>query len=181
MTPAYNSFLTDEVKAFIGVETEWSAYSDPISPSEVRRFVHAIMDDNPLYYDAAYARGTKYGEVVCPPLYFSFAFRRAHGTPDPLDRLKTDRDWDAYGGGGANRQALPRVPHGFQRMVNGGSEIDLYKRIRPGKRVRTKARYHDIRERIGRTGPMAIIIAETLFQDDDGDLIARARQTAIFR
>ena len=37
MTPAYKSFLTDEVKAFIGVETEWSAYSDPISPSEVRR------------------------------------------------------------------------------------------------------------------------------------------------
>ena len=73
------------------------------------------------------------------------------------------------------------MPHGFQRMVNGGSEIDLYKRIRPGKRVRTKARYHDIRERIGSTGPMAIIITETDFQDDDSDLIARARQTAIFR
>jgi hypothetical protein len=115
------------------------------------------------------------------PLYASFAFRRAHGTPDPLDRLKTDRDWDAYGGGGAYRQALPRVPHGFERMVNGGSEIDLYKRIRPGKRVRTKARYHDIRERVGRTGPMAIVITETIFQDDDGDLLARARQTAIFR
>ncbi len=183
MTAAYTSFLTDEVKAFIGVETEWSAYSDPIAPSEVRRFVHAIMDDNPVYYEAAYARGTKYGEVVCPPLYASFAFRRAHGTPDPLDRLKTDRDWDAYGGGGANRQALPRVPHGFQRMVNGGSEIDLYKRLRPGKRVRTKARYHDIRERLGRTGPMAIVITETIFEDDDGDgdVVARARQTAIFR
>ena len=181
MTTEYKSFLTDEVKAFIGVETEWSPYSEPISPSEVRRFVHAIMDDNPLYYDEAYARGTKYGEVVCPPLYASFAFRRRHGTPDPLDRLKTDRDWDAYSGGGTHRDALPRVPHGFKRMVNGGSEIDLYKRIRPGKRVRTKARYHDIRERIGSTGPMAIVITETIFQDDDGDLIARARQTAIFR
>jgi hypothetical protein len=53
--------------------------------------------------------------------------------------------------------------------------------MRPGKRVRTKARYQDIRERIGRTGPMAIVITETIFQGDDGDLIARARQTAIFR
>ena len=95
MTTQYKSFLTDEVKALIGVETEWSPYSEPISHSEVRRFVHAIMDDNAVYYDEAYARGTKYGEVVCPPLYASFAFRRAHGTPDPLDRLKTDRDWDA--------------------------------------------------------------------------------------
>lgn len=181
MTAAYKSFLTDEVKALIGVETEWSPYSEPISPSEVRRFVHAIMDDNPLYYDGGYARGTKYGDVVCPPLYVSFAFRRAHGTPDPLDRLKADRDWDAYGGGGIHRQALPRVPHGFQRMVNGGSEIDLYKRLQPGKRVRTKVRYHDIRERIGSKGPMAIVITETIFQDDGGDLIARARQTAIFR
>ena len=85
MTPAYQSFLTDEIKALIGVETEWSAYCEPISPSEVRRFVHAIMDDNPVYYDKAYAGGTKYREVVCPPLYCSFAFRRAHGTPDPLD------------------------------------------------------------------------------------------------
>lgn len=180
MTAAYTSFLTDEVKALIGVETEWSAYSEPISPSEVRRFVHAIMDDNPLYYDETCARATKYREVVCPPLYASFAFRRAHGTPDPLDRLKTDRDWDAYGGGG-NRQSLPRVPHGFVRMVNGGSEIDLYKRLRPGKRVRTKVRYHDIRERIGSKGPMAIVITETDFQDDEGDVVARARQTAIFR
>ena len=180
MTPGYQSFLTDEVKALIGVETEWSAYCDPISPSEGRRFVHAIMDDNPVYYDETYARDTKYKAVVCPPLYFSFAFRRAHGTPDPLDRFKTDRDWDAYGGG-ANRQALRRVPHGFQRMVNGGSEIDLCKRIRPGKRVRTKTRYHDIRERIGKTGPMAIVITETIYQDDDGDIVARARQTAIFR
>ena len=181
MTAEYKSFLTDDVKALIGAETEWSAYSEPISPSEVRRFVHAIMDDNPVYYDEAYARGTKYREVVCPPLYASFAFRRGHGTPDPLDRLETDRDWDAYGGGGAYRQALPRVPHGFQRMVNGGSEIDLYKRLRPGSRVRTKARYHDVRERIGSTGPMAVVITETIFQDDDGDLVARARQTAIFR
>lgn len=181
MTAEYESFLTDEVKDLIGVESAWSAYSEPISTSEVRRFVHAIVDDNPVYYDEVYARGTKYGEVVCPPLYASFAFRRAYGTPDPLDRLKTDRDWDAYGGGGAYRQVLPRVPHGFQRMVNGGSEIDLYKRLRPGKRVRTKVRYHDIRERIGKTGPMAIVITETMFQDDDGDLIARARQTAIFR
>lgn len=181
MTNAYQSFMTDEVKALIGVETEWGPYSEPISPSEVRRFVHAIMDDNPLYYDEAYARGTKYGEVVCPPLYASFAFRRAHGTPDPLDRLKTDRDWDAYGGGGSYRQVLPRVPHGFQRMVNGGAEIDLFKRICPGKRVRTKVRYHDIRERIGSKGPMAIVITETIFEDDDGDVVARARQTAIFR
>jgi len=180
MTTEYKSFLTDEVRALIGAETEWSAYSEPISHSEVRRFVHAIMDDNPLYHDEAFARGTKYGEVVCPPLYASFAFRRAHGTPDPLDRLKTDRDWDALGGG-AHRQSLPRVPHGFQRMVNGGSEIELHKRIRPGKRVRTKVRYHDIRERIGKTGPMAIVITETLFQDEDGDVVARARQTAIFR
>jgi hypothetical protein len=181
MTNDYQSFLTDEVKALIGVETEWSAYSEPIPASEVRRFVHAIMDDNPLYYDAAFARGTRYKEVVCPPLYAAFAFRRAPGTPDPLDRLKTDRDWDAYGGGGTYRQALPRVPHGFERMVNGGAEIDLFKRLHPGKRVRTKVRYHDIRERIGSKGPMAIVITETLFQDDDGDMVARARQTAIFR
>ena len=180
MTAEYQSFLTDEVKALIGVETEWSAYSEPISPSEVRRFVHAIMDDNPIYYDEAYARGTRYGGAVCPPLYAQFAFRRGHGTPDPLDRLKTDRDWDAYSGG-FHRQALPRVPHGFKRMVNGGSEVELFKRLRPGSRVRTKCRYHDIRERIGRSGPMAIVITETLFQDDEGDLVARARQTAIFR
>jgi glycerol-3-phosphate O-acyltransferase len=74
---------------------------------------------------------------------------------------------------------------GTERLVTLTGELDLLrsldKRMRPGKRVRTKARYHDIRERIGRTGPMAIVITETIFQDDDGDLIARARQTAIFR
>lgn len=181
MTSDYKSFLTDEIKSMIGTETEWGPYSDPISPSEVRRFVQAIMDDNPIYYDDAYAKGTRYGEVICPPLYTSFAFRRPHGAPDPLDRLKTDREWDALGGGINNQRALDAVPHGFPRMVNGGAEVELYKRIRPGKRVRSKARYHDIRERIGSTGPMALIVTETIYQDDDGDLLATVRQTSIYR
>lgn len=181
VTAEHRSFLTDEIKALIGTETEWGPYSEPISPSEVRRFVHAIMDDNPIYYDESYAAGTKYGGVICPPLYASFAFRRQHGHPDPLDRLKTDREWDALGGGANNPRQLPPVPHGFPRMVNGGAEVELHKRVKPGKRVRTKSRYCDIRERVGSTGAMCLIVTETLYQDDDGDLLASVRQTSIYR
>jgi hypothetical protein len=47
--------------------------------------------------------------------------------------------------------------------------------------VRSRARYHDIRERIGSSGQMCIIVTETEYEDDDGDILARVRQTSIYR
>lgn len=185
-TPQHSSFMTDEIRNMIGMETEWGPYCDPIPESEVRRFVHAVMDDNRIYYDEDYARPTKYGRVVCPPLFHSYS-RRGFGEPDSLDRLKTDPDWDALDQSGlastgvGPATGLPPVTHGFPRMVNGGLEIELFKRTYPGMRVRSKTRYHDISERVGRTGPMALITRETVYEDQAGDLISKVRQTSIYR
>ncbi|MDX1382120.1 MAG: MaoC family dehydratase N-terminal domain-containing protein [Thermoanaerobaculia bacterium] len=41
----------------------------------IRHYAHGIGDDNPLWCDPAYARGTRYGDVIAPPS-FLFACSR---------------------------------------------------------------------------------------------------------
>ena len=35
----------------------------------IRHYAHGIGDDNPLWCDPAYAKNTKYGDVIAPPSF----------------------------------------------------------------------------------------------------------------
>ena len=55
------TYITEEVRALIGKESEPITAFHAVESSEVRRFIQAIMDDDPIYWDAEYAKKTKYG------------------------------------------------------------------------------------------------------------------------
>ena len=48
--------ITDEVRAWIGLTTELMALPEEIAASDVRRYVEATGDTNPLWMDDAAAR-----------------------------------------------------------------------------------------------------------------------------
>jgi hypothetical protein len=52
MSPNY---ITSEVLALIGVQSEWVEIYHPVQESEVRRFFQAIMDPNPRSWDEQWA------------------------------------------------------------------------------------------------------------------------------
>src|SRR5215510_7850660 len=83
------SYITLEIKALIGMEGEPQTACEPVERSEVRRFAQAVMDDDPIFWDDTYARNTRYGAVVAPPLFPLFAHRRSPQAPDPLDTAAT--------------------------------------------------------------------------------------------
>ena len=82
------SALTDEVRAMIGVSAEKvEASLLGIEREGLRRFTQAIMDPDPRYWDEAFARTTRFGGIVTPPIYCTYLGRKTPaGVDDPVDR-----------------------------------------------------------------------------------------------
>lgn len=68
MTTTDETKLTPEVKAMIGVRSEFVEFSWwIIEKEELRRFNQALMDPDPRFWDEEFAKSTRYGEVITPP------------------------------------------------------------------------------------------------------------------
>jgi acyl dehydratase len=180
MEPAVNH-VTDEVRAFIGRESETIVATDEVELGAVRRFAQAIMDEDPNYWDAGVASASRFGGLITPPLYPLHAFRRASGTPDPLAAAAADPDYDGAGQGLAGRLGLPPLPLGLKRMLNGGNDVEIYALARSGDRIRARSRYLDIYQKEGRSGPLVFVIIETTYETTEGARLLVSRQTQVWR
>lgn len=145
-----NRIVTDEVRAHIGTRGEPRVYE--IERGAIRRFAEAIGDPNPLFNDEAAARDTRFGGMIAPP-----TFCRSLGSGIP--QIKLD---------------LP----GF-RALDGGSEWEYFRPIRPGDRITVQSRIADIRETAGRLGPMVFIAVETSYTNQFDQLCVTQRSTVI--
>ena len=72
------SALTPEVKAMIGVSAEKveASFEWGIEREGLRIFTQAIMDPDPRYWDEAFAKSTKFGAIITPPIYCTYIGRR---------------------------------------------------------------------------------------------------------
>ncbi len=149
-----DSVITDEMKNAIGVESEPSVYE--IEKEPIRRWAESIGDPNPLYRDEAYAKGKGYRGLVAPPAFIGqYAFAVKWGRP----------------------KASFKRP--FVRNLNGGSEYEFFKPICSGDVISATTKVADIRERDGRMGKMLIVVSETTYTNQDGDVVAKSRGTGI--
>ncbi len=152
--------------------------SAPLDADMLRRFVHAIMDDDPAYHDAATA---PHGVIEAPPLYPVHAMRSAAGALDPLESVARDPDADGTGDLASTLHGLPPVHGVFKRLLNGGNEIEFHRCLRIGERVVATPRYSSIELKHGRSGDMLLVVIETQFTIELGELLLTNRQTAIWR
>lgn len=165
---------------FIGLTGETRLSHAPLESDMLRRFVQATMDDDRLYFDEDYARSTRHGGIVAPPLYPVHAFKRLPGTPDPLAALIENPDADGSGAiGGA--QGLPPIPSPYKRLLNGGNEIEFYQCLRLGEKVYSTAKYHDVKLKDGKSGKMLFVVIETELRNERQELLLINRQTLIWR
>lgn len=174
------TYLTAEVKALIGMQGEPQTCWEPVERSEIRRFAQAIMDDDPIFWNEAHAKTTRYGTVVAPPLFPLFAHRRTPGSPDPLADAATDPDFDGFAGlmtTGLPPVHLPQLP----RLLNGGNEVELYQLPKLGDYLTARSKYVDIYEKTGRSGTMVFIVIETRYTNQDEALLMISRVTLIRR
>ena len=174
------TYITPEIKALIGLEGAPQTTCEPVERSEVRRFAQAVMDDDPIFWNDSYAKNTRYGSVVAPPLFPLFAHRRSPESPDPLDTASTDPDFDGFVGlltSGLPPVPLPMLP----RLLNGGNEVELYQLPSLGDHITARAKYADINEKTGRSGTMVFIVVETRYTNQHDDLLLISRLTLIRR
>ena len=126
-----------------------------IERGKIREFARAIKDDDPLYFDEAYAAQAAGG--IMPPITF----------------LQTVAHWD-------DGRGRPRPPFDPKRVLHGEQEFEFLRPIFAGDVLTAVTRISDLYEKAGkRGGAMTFAVSETEFTNQRGEVVARARQVGI--
>ena len=126
-----------------------------VERGKIREFAKAIKDDDPLYFDEAYARAEAGG--IMPPITF----------------LQTVGHWD--GGRGH-----VHVPFDLKRVLHGEQEYEFLEHIHVGDVLTAVSRIADIYEKPGkRGGSMNFAVTETTYTNQRGEVVARSKQVII--
>jgi hypothetical protein len=133
----------------------------PIAASDIRRWAIATYwpaPPPPIYWDEAYARGTRWGGIIAPPDFNPFAWpveRRAEpAAPEPLAGARLAR-------------------------MNGGQSDTYGVPMRPGDVISARTRLSDVSERRGRLGLTLYLVREAEWTNQEGALVRRRLITLI--
>lgn len=162
--------LPEETRAAIGRISQHigrtSQHVYEVTKKDIRRYAQAIGDTNPLYYDEQYARTTRYGGIVAPPLFcHTLAFEDV-----PAEQLRPD--------------GLPtelNVPLPTDRAIGGGSVFETGDPVRPGDVITVTKVIEDIYKKVGKSGELFFVVLDTTYTNQDGRVVARERGTFVNR
>ena len=139
-----------------------------VEKGAIRRYADAIEDQNPLYWDDAYAKNSRYGAMVAPPGFFGWPTKFSGEAMPVFPPLLGEV-------GGILAQA------GFGRVLDGGMEYDFLLSIRAGDTLEATPKVINVNVRETKTGKMVFMVIETTYINENGDVVARVRQTTIHR
>lgn len=168
MTESAETIVTPELLSWIGRRTPLRAL-ETINASDVRRYVDATGDANPLWLDEDYARDAGYRGRILPPIlvgWVPFSFREGteRALTDPADL----------------RRQLP-LPAGYTNVRNAGSETEWLQPAYLGEKLSTQSAITDIVARQGRAGLGIYISQEEQVLNFQRQIVLRRRHTlAVF-
>ena len=176
------SYLTSAIKNLVGQTGPLVWFGDLITTTEVRRFIQATMDTNPVYWNAPYACSTKYQGLVAPPLFPLTYFRPSLTSHDGLSQSFIENlAFDGFTQELLGLFGLPDIPLPLERTLNGGSEIEFFQFAKLGESICAQSSILDISEKIGSSGHLVFITVETTFWNDQHSKLLTARLTTIKR
>jgi acyl dehydratase len=152
-----------EARALIGVTRVRHC---EVTSRDIRRFAQAIGATDPVHFDEEYARSTRHGAIVAPPL---FCQTLTFDDVSP-DHLPAD--------GSPLELAVP-IP--AQRTVGGSSDYVIHRLVRSGETIRITSQLKDIYTKQGRSGLLYILVVHTQFDDAGGAPVASETATYIKR
>ena len=162
------AIITDELRAWIGRKTP-SRSLEVLSASDVRRYVDATGDANPLWLDDDFARAAGYRGRILPPVlvgWVPFSFREGteRAQSDPTDL----------------RRQLP-LPPGYTNVRNAGSETEWLQAAYLGEQLSTRSCIVDIVARHGRAGLGIYVTQEEQVVNSQKEAVLVRRHTlAVF-
>jgi acyl dehydratase len=158
-----DALITDEMRACIGRTSPAQSLPEEISASDVRRYVQAVGDDNPLWRDDELARRVGYRGRRVPHLLIT-QLRWRLGDRSSEDLLESDWSGLVY-------------PEGFTNFRHAGQEVEWFAPVYVGDTLTFQNRLVDIFVRRGRNGPIIFTKTEGDIRNQDGVLVARTTTT----
>jgi acyl dehydratase len=140
-----------------------------VEKGSIRRFAEAINDPNPLFRDEEYASATRYGSIICPPGFFGWPLKMKMNEVYMVEFPVELRD------------ALLQDGYVLGKTLDGGIDYEFFFPIRPGDVLTECMVLKDVREKQGVNGKMAFVTLDVKYWNQNGDLVAQARPTAIYR
>jgi acyl dehydratase len=168
MSESPETIISAKLRSWIGRTTSLRDL-EIINPSDVRRYVDATGDANPLWLDDEYARKAGYRSRILPPTlvgWVPFSFREGteRAATDPTDL----------------RRQLP-LPPGYTNVRNAGSETEWLQPAYLGEQLSTQSTIIDIVARQGRTGLGIYISQEEQVLNFKQEIVLRRHHTlAVF-
>jgi acyl dehydratase len=163
-----DSIITTELRSWVGRKTPLRSL-EAITVTDVRRYVDATGDANPLWLNDDFARTAGYRGRILPPTLvgwvpFSFKEGTERASNDPTDL----------------RRQLP-LPPGYTNVRNAGSETEWLQPVYLGEQLSTRSRIVDIVARQGKTGLGIYISQEEEVLNDAQEVVLRRHHTlAVF-
>jgi acyl dehydratase len=155
--------VPEDVLAMIGVE---KVRQYDVTKKDIKRFAQAIGEANPIHFDEDYAKSTKYGTIIAPPLFcHMFTFEDVPSNRLPSDGSPIEID----------------VPVPAQRTVGGGSSYEIFQWVKAGDKITAKSTLKDVFTKEGRSGRLYFIVVDTEFSNQKNESVAKETATYIKR
>jgi uncharacterized protein len=163
----------EEVKALVGRPMSSrgpSTAPDPVNQSMIRHWATAFGDENPVYTDSEAAAGSRFGQVVAPPLML-----QTWTMPTPELAGIAER-------GGAPVEQGSESPltvfdeAGFTGTVASDSEFEFERYVHLGEVLSATTALESVSERKQtRLGPGYFVVWLTTYLDEAGEVVGRQR------
>lgn len=141
---------TSDLDRWVGVPVAPMQFATPVSEYEIRRWVQAMNNPNPLHYDDAVAASGRFGQIIAP---------------------------QSFPRGRANFAGLQgKIPG--SHASHAGNETWFYgPRIAPGDRLTIDRMVYDYKVRTTSFGPTVFVRGDATVINDRGELISKQRAT----
>ena len=155
--------VPEDVLAMIGVE---KVRQYDVTTRDIKRFAQAIGETNPVHFDEDYAKSTRHGAIVAPPLFCQmFTYEDV-----PQDRLPGD-----------GSPVEIDIPVPAKRTFGGGSSYEIFQWVKAGDKIIAKSTLKDVFIKKGRSGRLYFIVVYTEFSNQKNELVAKETATYIKR
>ena len=158
---AQEDIVVEDLQKKVG--TEAKPVRLEIEKGLIRRYVEAVGDNNPLWQDEEYARGTTYGGIIAPPWLLCALMATFPGSSQPKTLPS----------------AVPEVTLPRKRVLDGGGEWEFSLPLRLGDTITARTKLGKVFEREGRIGKMLFFVYETKYTNQRGELVATSSSTLI--
>ncbi len=149
----------------------------PVEASHILMFARSVGDENRIYSDEDYARGTEPGTIIAPP---TFAQASAQFDPDYFLRPKVGKPWFGSGKEATGVQKKEGGGGGGGGGLHAEQHFEYHRHLRPGDVLTATEKPGKMWEKQGkRSGKLIFSETITEYRDQNGELVITARGVGV--